>query len=108
MSINSKPWRVNTFMLGLNGSVPIKKNLSWESKFLIGISTVTPFDLETTINFMGSTQNSKLVGKPSSYGSLLLGTGLKYHLNAKWMLLGTVDYWITETQPDFTTTDKDI
>ncbi|MFY8022100.1 MAG: outer membrane beta-barrel protein [Bacteroidia bacterium] len=105
LTINSKPYRINTIMIGLNSSVPIKKNLSWESKLLLGSSTVTQCNLETTVNIMGTNQNSKIVGHTSSFGSLLLGTGLKYQLNEKWILLGTADYWITKTKPEFTITE---
>ncbi len=107
LDIKSKPWRINTYMVGLNGSVPINNKLSWESKFLIGASTVTPFDMEMNVSFMGINQSSKTEGQPSTYGSLLLGSGIKYDLNSKFLILGNVDFWITETQLKMKSTEPD-
>lgn len=107
LDFKSNPWRINSYMIGLNGSVPINNKLSWESKLLIGASTVTPFDMELTMNFMGSTETMKSEGQASTNVSLLLGSGLKYDLNDKFLILGNADFWITETQPKTKGTQSD-
>lgn len=107
LGIESKPWKSYTYMIGLNGIVPLNKKLSWESKAMLGLSTVKSPDYKVTMNIMGVSGEVSATGKPSTYGSLLLGTGIRYQLKERWHLTAQADYWLTETEVKSTITSSD-
>lgn len=106
--LTTKPWKSYTYMLGLTGSVPVSQKLNWESKFMVGLSTVSSPDFDFSVNFMGMNESVSNKGKPSTYGSLLLGSGLRYRLNENWSLSGQIDYWLTEIKSTQKSSDGSI
>jgi hypothetical protein len=61
--------------LSLKGSLPANKNFSVYGEAGLGMVTRSGFSL-----------NNQPVVRDASFGTVLLGTGIKYHLNKKWDL----------------------
>ncbi|GAB1449049.1 MAG: hypothetical protein LCH37_07955 [Bacteroidetes bacterium] len=106
-TLKTKPWKSFTYMAGINGIIQLNPKLSWENKAMIGLSTVKSPDFDLSVNFMGVNETGSISGKPSTYGSLLLGSGLRYNVKNNWCLSAQIDYWLTETELKSTTKNSD-
>jgi hypothetical protein len=92
VATESESWSIGALLIGSYGSFPIQKDLTFESKIMVGLlSASAP---KTTFN-ISTPEGAGWVKQSSATGSALaclIGAGLKYNVGKKICMLANIDY----------------
>ena len=89
----AESWSVGSLLIGSYGSFPIQKDLSIESRLMVGlVSAKAP---KTTFNISTPEEGTAWIKQSSATGTTfgyLVGAGLKYNIGTKMCVLANIDY----------------
>lgn len=92
IATESESWSIGAFFIGSYGTFPIQKDLSFESRLMLGFLSATApkttFNLSTP-DGTGWVKQSSATGTSFAY---LFGMGLKYNAGKKICMLANMDY----------------
>jgi hypothetical protein len=92
VTTEAENWRIGALLIGSYGNFPIQKDLSFETRAMLGLMSVDPpnatFNLSTSDGSGWVKQNSST----SSAFAYLFGMGLKYNVGKSVCMLVNMDY----------------
>jgi len=91
-SVSTSSWGVGGLLIGGYSTVPVAKQLSFESRLMLGFISATSPDVTINLSGFGETAWVKQSSTTSTALAYLAGVGLKYDAGKRVCVLLNVDY----------------
>jgi hypothetical protein len=91
-TVKTNSWGIGGLLVGGYSTIPVAKQLTFESRLMIGFVTASSPDISINFNIMSESGWVKQNTVTSSAFAYLAGVGLKYDAGKRVCLLANIDY----------------